>query len=671
MNFNMNLKYILIGLLGMNGAAVMPQAIQQEVVEPTENALIIPMNSQNVTTLFDPQNSVSFDEERGVVGTSNNLTLDLGNIDFGNKKYDCIWVEMSYQNPVSEDTKFEFYLDDDLVAPKTSFSVPLNIAPIDYHTDRKPQSGLYFKNEQCPYEAITVFDLRNNDNTSKLIVEAAQGVINQKRGEVYLIIEDHHIRQFEDAYGIGKCNLLRDEQYNSYVKDGKTYNYSGLASFMKRYKNNFSKMVLWTKDKKWTWCMALMICAQEGAIPVTEDIMHFFQDELGVNLPVEDIRDKWSNEMEAYEWVITEFVDKGKCHPTLSFSVGLREDSESNPWRLYDYAVATKGLIFYLEAKEGSEGFNMIQKLCAHMKYPIGSSVMGYGAGDDGDGLNKATNPYNVGFMVSDFYSNGSFWCSYPRKAFQQRKGQAIEAKPGKIYVSLVWSDGDNIQFDANHLYNMFSAPGRGDVPVGVTMAASLQELNPFLLEYFYKNLTPNDELMAGSSGFQFIYGDSFATAAADPDGKYDEWLAMNNEWLATAGFHTGCLWNTSHEERYREYMRTCGLQGVYDGNNVSYRYEKGKNGEGVVSISQGAHCWKEGDVYNYLTGFKPSTQKPVFCNVYLIAANYGGLDGYERLKRELTRLEMYLPNTYEFLLPMDLCATFNKYLEEHGGKYE
>ena len=67
MNFNMNLKYILIGLLGMNGAAVMPQAIQQEVVEPTENALIIPMNSQNVTTLFDPQNSVSFDEERGVV----------------------------------------------------------------------------------------------------------------------------------------------------------------------------------------------------------------------------------------------------------------------------------------------------------------------------------------------------------------------------------------------------------------------------------------------------------------------------------------------------------------------------------------------------------------------------------------------------------------------------
>ena len=153
----------------------------------------------------------------------------------------------------------------------------------------------------------------------------------------------------------------------------------------------------------------------------------------------------------------------------------------------------------------------MIQKICDKMDYQPGSSTMGYGAGKDGDALNNATNPYNVGFMVSDYYANGSFWCSFPRKAFQQRKGQAIEALPGKIYVSLIWSDGDNVQFDSNQMYNMFkNAPGRGKVPVGMTMAASLQELNPVLLEYFYKNLTPNDELVAGPSGFQFIYGDKY-----------------------------------------------------------------------------------------------------------------------------------------------------------------
>lgn len=69
----------------------------------------------------------------------------------------------------------------------------------------------------------------------------------------------------------------------------------------------------------------------------------------------------------------------------------------------------------------------------------------------------------------------------------------------------------------------------------------------------------------------------------------------MNNEWLATAGFHTGCLWNTSHEERYREYMRTCGLQGVYDGNNVSYRYEKGKMEKESFQYHRGHIVGKKG----------------------------------------------------------------------------
>ena len=46
-----------------------------------------------------------------------------------------------------------------------------------------------------------------------------------------------------------------------------------------------------------------------------------------------------------------------------------------------------------------------------------------------------------------------------------------------------------------------------------MTLAAGLQELNPKLLEFYYKNMTPNDELTAGPSGFQFIYGDYYRRA--------------------------------------------------------------------------------------------------------------------------------------------------------------
>ena len=152
-------------------------------------------------------------------------------------------------------------------------------------------------------------------------------------------------------------------------------------------------------------------------------------------------------------------------------------------------------------------------------------------------------------------------------------------------------------------------------------------------------------------------------------ENNYEKWLETNQKWLETAGFHTACLWNTTNKERFGRYMQTCGLQGVFDGfENNKERYEVGKDGEGVVCILQGAHCWEEGDVYKDLISVKPNGQKPVFRNVYLIAASYGGVGGYERLIRELQRVESYLPNTYEFLLPMDLCATLKEYIEKNGG---
>lgn len=58
---------------------------------------------------------------------------------------------------------------------------------------------------------------------------------------------------------------------------------------------------------------------------------------------------------------------------------------------------------------------------------------------------------------MSDYYANGSFWCSYPNKSFKQRPGRAVKAENGKIYVSVVFSDGDNVQFDQNALYAIWT----------------------------------------------------------------------------------------------------------------------------------------------------------------------------------------------------------------------
>lgn len=531
-----------------------------------------------------------------------------------------------------------------------------NIYPqIDYNTDEEPQKGMFFKNR--PANKVLAFDIRNDESVAKLAASVMQGVLNQDVAQIYLIWQEQDIIQLKDA----------NVSYDNVSSIGVSKN-GGFSTLFSKYRDYFEYLVVWDEKQPWSWSMAQMISAQEKGIPVTETLKAFIESELGFNnLKVWDIREKWSSNKDAYSWALQQYA--GKFHPMLSFSGGLRSDYIQAPWKLCDYAAASKGFVFWLDdtKQEDKEIMDMIFNVNS---YPVGASVFGYGMNSNGDELNKITNVHNMGFVVSDYYANGSFWCCFPNKAFKQRRGVASEVKPGKIYVAISLSDGDNIQFDSNALYQIFKeGKDRGKVPLGITLAAGLQELNPKLLEFYYKNMTPNDELTAGPSGFQFIYGDYYAQS-----GKYTEWLEMNKRWLSTAGFHTAHLWNTDEQKYFKQYMESSGVDAVLDGWDKTHTAGAScKFVSGVVRLNQGTHCRKEGDVYRDLMSISPSLNKPVFRHVYLLTGYYG-FDGgkvvlYERLIRELERLERDCPNTYEYLLPMDLAASIKAYIE-NGGVY-
>ena len=196
----------------------------------------------------------------------------------------------------------------------------------------------------------------------------------------------------------------------------------------------------------------------------------------------------------------------------------------------------------------------------------------------------------------------------------------------------------------------------RGTVPVGTTMAAGLQEINPFLLEWYYKHKSENDELVAGPSGYQFIYGRDYQKEG------YESWLEKNRRWLASAGFHTACFWHATFGSHcFDRFIETAGLQGIFDGDDktgIAYK-------NGVIIMNQGEHIRKEGELYNALMKVKAKEDEPVFVNVYPIAAEYGRDGGIAKLKREIDRLEKERPGVYEYLLPKDLAASAARYFDK------
>lgn len=314
----------------------------------------------------------------------------------------------------------------------------LRVSKPKYESSLAPESGQFFK---CKMSSeIWVADCRKDSALSKMVATAIQGIINQDSAEVYLFLGDHHVRQLNDT----------ERKYTVLNRDSRAGN-AGLQSLLDKYLNRFSYIYVWDTCKDWTWNMALMLSSQNKGIPLTREYADWVVKKYNWKGEVVDLSEEWVNKEAAYNWAIAELMPK--CHKNILFSVGLRDDWRGAPWTLYDYATASGGFAFWLDDAQKDEQ-QIIRNICIAGKYNPGSIVMGYAK--SGDDLLATVNNYGIGYVVSDYYANGSFWSAYPNKSFYQPKGKARKVKPGKIYVSIIFSDGDNLQFDQNALYLMW-----------------------------------------------------------------------------------------------------------------------------------------------------------------------------------------------------------------------
>ncbi|HWD81993.1 MAG TPA: GxGYxYP domain-containing protein [Kribbella sp.] len=241
-----------------------------------------------------------------------------------------------------------------------------------------------------------------------------------------------------------------------------------------------------------------------------------------------------------------------------------------------DYVVATKALVSWLPPG-GATGDLLIEH---YAKWPTLAPYMGWFANDvsgEWDGVDLASKGGSP-VVAADFYMNGTVHAGFTSPISPKpRPIRRIDKPQNKVYLTLTFGEGDNIQYCQRRLREIWDDPKRGEVPTNWTIDPLLAEVGPNIYSYFQSTATANDLLVCGPSGAGYTYPASWAPA------ELTQYLKMSGSFMSRTGLdivyaysgrqdNTWVLLSKEIAEGYAAYTPTKGIMQTWDGDTFAVR---------------------------------------------------------------------------------------------------
>jgi hypothetical protein len=145
-----------------------------------------------------------------------------------------------------------------------------------------------------------------------------------------------------------------------------------------------------------------------------------------------------------------------------------------------DYVVATKALVSWLPPG-GETGELLIEH---YAKYPTLAPYMGWFANDvsgEWDGVDLASQGGSP-VIAADFYMNGTVHAGFTAPISDKvRPVRRITKPKNKVYLTLTFGEGDNIQYCQRRMRDLWDDPKRGEALANWTVSPLLAEAGPGL----------------------------------------------------------------------------------------------------------------------------------------------------------------------------------------------
>lgn len=360
--------------------------------------------------------------------------------------------------------------------------------------------------------------------SSRLLMTSLQGLVNRNQTELYLDVGDTGgnlsatLVDWEERYGLVHDRLSAQDALDLYA-------------------HRANGTIVYDPSRPESINVGTMLAGQRGALLVGPDLAEWISVRYGLPVLFDYGTSDWTSldAIGAYDRALSELYP--------SSATTLIAILPPDRWAIRDYLVATRTFVFYLPQGVLASPFDAAATMRILRVAPRGIPVLGW--------FNSPTLTEENAFvqLVSregkfvvgvQNVTNLSVLTALGRN---QPHGQVPVSVPDRVenktYVVLAVPDGDNLDFVAGRMRELWAEPVRGTVPIAWSLNPLLVELAPPLLDSYYDTATPMDRFIAAPSGAGYLYPDYAGVGDLAPyvafSKRYLDAADMDIVWLLNA----------------------------------------------------------------------------------------------------------------------------------------
>jgi hypothetical protein len=261
-----------------------------------------------------------------------------------------------------------------------------------------------------------------------------------------------------------------------------------------KYRTNLTGLVVTDPEQPHTLNLATTIAGVNNELICDPSLLATLTNAPYNFAIADDLRGRFTDKDGVYRYLYTNYWPR--CTHRIFAGMGPTLHGH-----LRDYLVAVKSATVWLGPGKTDDA--ELLRLFVSQMTPVDGVYMGWWPGE-GDGLAWIAH-YGIPVLASDFFCNATVFSGvrHPINIPEIPPPPRLE---NKIYVALILSDGDNVQYMQHTMKMDWENAARGTIPIGWTASPLAVDLDPMMLDHFWSTATTNDCLVSGPSGAGYAH---------------------------------------------------------------------------------------------------------------------------------------------------------------------